>query len=292
MSSEVVRENKILLTSKNYALWLLPMKAKLHKMKSLTIVTGAVVCPDPKEDKNNAKLYTQLNENAYAEIIQHLNQENLALVSTKLPQSNKFNGYALWQLLKSQYAGSNLTSRTTALKTFLALEYSSFKPFLASVCAANQKISLLGLVMDDQVKNILMLDKLPKSFHAFKTNILMHFESEPFEKIIKRLEDYAIQNNISDQPTSSNTNSPIALVSSSKACLHCKKTGHQPANCWVKYPEKAPKTPAAHLTVQDNYSQLQSRKESSDPTDFSYFQTADSVRHHIDEIRYEGVKYF
>ncbi|PLW05878.1 hypothetical protein PCANC_27130 [Puccinia coronata f. sp. avenae] len=69
--------------------------------------------------------------------------------------------------------------------------------------------------------------------------------------------------------------STTALLSSSKACVHCKKTGHQPANCWVKYPKKAPKTPAAHLTVQDNFSQLQAREEPSDPTNFSYFRTAD-----------------
>ena len=106
------------------------MKAKLKKMKSLTIVTGAVFCPNPKADKNNTQLYTQMNEDAYAKIIQHVNQENLALISTKLPPSNDFNGYTLWKLLKSQYAGSDLTSRMTALKTFLALEYSTFKTSL------------------------------------------------------------------------------------------------------------------------------------------------------------------
>ncbi|PLW47327.1 hypothetical protein PCASD_02606 [Puccinia coronata f. sp. avenae] len=110
MTSKVTWETKILLTTDNYALWLLPMKAKLHKLKSLTVVTGAVVCPNPKANKANAELYTQLNKDAYTEIILHLNQENLALVSTKLPPKDEFNGYALWQLLKSQYAGSDLTS--------------------------------------------------------------------------------------------------------------------------------------------------------------------------------------
>jgi hypothetical protein len=292
MTSEVTWETKILLTTENYALWLLPMKAKLHKMKSLTIVTGAVVCPDPKDDKVNAALYTQLNEDAYAEIIQHLNQENLALVSTKLPSKDEFNGYALWQLLKAQYAGSDLTSRTTALKTFLALEYDTFKTFLSLVRAANQKITLSGLVMDDQVKNLLMLDKLPKSFHAFKTNVSMHFETKPFEHILKRLEDYAIQNNLNARLTSSTPDTTLALLSSTKACTHCKKTGHQPANCWIKYPKRAPKTPAAHLTVQDNFTQLQEQQSSTNPTDFSFFRTANGVRHHIDEIRYENIRYF
>ncbi|EFP77506.2 uncharacterized protein PGTG_03462 [Puccinia graminis f. sp. tritici CRL 75-36-700-3] len=118
------------------------MKAKLHKAKSLTIVTGEHTCPDPKEDKENDRLYVELNEDAYAEIVQHLNQEILAYVSTTLPETEKFNGYKLWQLLKQKYAGSDLTSRTTALNKFLAIEYESFSTFLPLIQSANQKIVL------------------------------------------------------------------------------------------------------------------------------------------------------
>ncbi|KNZ44238.1 hypothetical protein VP01_9388g1, partial [Puccinia sorghi] len=63
---------------------------------------------------------------------------------------------------------------------------------------------------------------------------------------------------------------------------------YQPANCWVKYPEKAPKTTAAHLTVRENFNQLLTSMEQGD---FSYFQTADGIRHHIDEIKFENVTY-
>jgi hypothetical protein len=133
MATEVVRKSKILLTPDNYALWLLPMKAKLHKAKSLTIVTGTHTCPDPEKDKDNARLYIKLNEDAYAEIVQHLNQEILAFVSSTLPKIDEFNGCKLWQLLKQKYAGSNLTSRTTALKKYLAIEYDSFSTFLSHV---------------------------------------------------------------------------------------------------------------------------------------------------------------
>ncbi|KNZ51231.1 hypothetical protein VP01_4036g2 [Puccinia sorghi] len=100
-SSETTRETKVMLTTENYALWLLPMKAKLHKIKGLNIVTGAVACPDPKKDKDNAWLYVKLNKEAYMEIIQNLSQEVLALVSSTLPPSNEFNGLALWNLLKA-----------------------------------------------------------------------------------------------------------------------------------------------------------------------------------------------
>jgi hypothetical protein len=69
----------------------------------------------------------------YAEIVQHLNQEILAYVSSTLLEADEFNGYKLWQLLKQKYAGNDLTSRTTALKKFLAIEYDSFSSFLPLV---------------------------------------------------------------------------------------------------------------------------------------------------------------
>jgi hypothetical protein len=92
MSTEVVCETKILLTPDNYALWLLPIKAKLHKSKELQVVNGSVHYPDPETDKANSQLYDKLNEDGYADIVQHLSQEVLAYVSTTLPESSKFDG--------------------------------------------------------------------------------------------------------------------------------------------------------------------------------------------------------
>jgi len=178
------KETKILLSPENYALWLLPMKAKLHKNKSLQVVNGSVACPDPEKDKENFRLYAKLNEDAYIEIIQHLNQEVLAYVSTTLVEADEFNGLKLWQLLKSKYAGNDLTSKTTALKKFLAVDFSSLPSFLPVIRSANHRLVVSGISLDDQVKTILMLDKLPKSFESFKTNISMNFESEPFENVL------------------------------------------------------------------------------------------------------------
>ncbi|EFP82747.1 uncharacterized protein PGTG_08943 [Puccinia graminis f. sp. tritici CRL 75-36-700-3] len=269
MATEVVRESKILLTPDNYALWLLPMKAKLPKAKSLTIVTGEHTCPDPKEDKENARLYVKLNEDAYAEIIQHLNQEILAYVSSTLPESDEFNGYKLWQLLKQKYAGNDLTSKTTALKKYLAIEYDSFSSFLPLIRSANQKIVLSILALDDQVKTFLMLDKLPQEFHTFKTNISMNFETEPFDQVLKKLEDFAAQNQMNDVKKATTISQTTLYTQSSepdlicphckrgfRACSHCFKSGHTEANCFQKHPDKrAPKSipsstkqHSAHLT--------------------------------------------
>ncbi|KAA1092865.1 hypothetical protein PGT21_016643 [Puccinia graminis f. sp. tritici] len=100
------------------------------KLSALNIVTGTATCPDPKKDKDNFKLYNKLNEDAYTEIVQYLNQEVLAYVSSALPTTDKFHGYKIWQLLKAKFAGNDLTSKTTALKTFLAVDYDCLTLFL------------------------------------------------------------------------------------------------------------------------------------------------------------------
>ncbi|KNZ54339.1 hypothetical protein VP01_2972g1, partial [Puccinia sorghi] len=43
-----------------------------------------------------------------------------------------------------------------------------------------------------------MLDKLPQEFHSFKTNIAMNFESSPFDQVLKKLEDFASQNQLNN----------------------------------------------------------------------------------------------
>ncbi|EFP74398.1 uncharacterized protein PGTG_00354 [Puccinia graminis f. sp. tritici CRL 75-36-700-3] len=288
MSTEVIRETKVLLTPLNYALWLLPMEARLFRLKLLNIVKSEVE-PDEKEKES----WMKLNNDAYAEIIAYIGQEVLGFVSSALPVTPRFNGRGIWKLLKSQYAGDDLTSQTTALDQFLHLSFSSIATFIPAVRSGNQKISMSGLVLDDRVRTILMLKKLPSDYRSFRDIVSMNYGSESFESVIKKLESYVAQNDLDKKPTVSSTPLQSLLTrsndqasASSTVCDHCKKPGHRVNNCWVKYPEKAPKSHTAHMTVQDNYNQL------NDPTDFSHFRTADGKLHHVDEMRFEGVQYF
>ncbi|KNZ47540.1 hypothetical protein VP01_6326g1 [Puccinia sorghi] len=306
MSSVVSQKTKILLTPDNYVTWLIPMEAKLHKIRALDIVTGKTLPPsnEKSDDKSN---YVKLNEDAYAEIVDCLDTEVINYISATMSSSDRFNGYILWQLLKNKYAGTDLTARSVALDLFLNIKFTSVNKFIIDMRSANQKLALASVHLDEQVKTLLMLKKLPSKFYSFRDIISMGFATETFDKILKRLESYAIQNEL-DMPNTSldstRSSEQITLYTpsssqlnpnskfSSPVCPHCKKPGHRPHNCWVKYPEKAPKTEAAHLTVQDNYNQLASQSSSTNPTDFSYFTTADGVRHHVDEIKFEGVTYY
>ncbi|KNZ56991.1 hypothetical protein VP01_2269g4 [Puccinia sorghi] len=303
MLAVVSHKTKILLTEDNYVTWLIPMEAKLHKIRALDIVTGKIPLPSDDQKPDDKTAYTRLNEDAYAEIVDCLDPEVINYVSATMSASDRFNGYVLWQLLKTKYAGTDLTSRSVALDHFLNVTFSSINTFLVNMRSANQKLNLAGIHLDEQVKILLMLKKLPSNFHSFRDIVSMGFAAETFERILRRLESYALQNGLTSTKAESEVSidptPPMTLLTKQAAetksvsiCVHCKKPGHQPANCWVKYPEKAPKTAAAHLTVQDNYNQLSGQSTSTEQGNFTFFRTADGVRHHVDEIKFEGVQYF
>jgi hypothetical protein len=98
---------------------------------------------------------------------------------------------------------------------------------------------------------ILMLDKLPQEFHAFKANISMNFETKPFDQVLQKLEDFTTQNQLNKITRSPNSSEATMYTQSSDpktvcphckqgfcSCSHCHKSGHSEANCFVKYPNK------------------------------------------------------
>ncbi|PLW10833.1 hypothetical protein PCANC_06884 [Puccinia coronata f. sp. avenae] len=91
----------IYLNTENYATWSFLMQAKLAKIGALQVVVG----PQPKteEEKNAQKLNKQANtaldQKAYIELLEKMDETHLALVSQTLPDSVKFSGLAVWALL-------------------------------------------------------------------------------------------------------------------------------------------------------------------------------------------------
>ncbi|EFP93002.1 uncharacterized protein PGTG_19015 [Puccinia graminis f. sp. tritici CRL 75-36-700-3] len=293
MTETSSHKTRFLLTNSNYVIWKISIEAKLFDLGAREYVVGITKVDEKTSAEEIAKL-SKLNTKAYSLIIQNLDSENLSLVSTTLPITDQFNGKALWTLLRNKYAGSNLAARSAALDIFLDLEFKDVSLFATAIRLSNQKMVLAGIMLDDQVKMMIMLQKLPRQeFRSFRDIVAMGFATESFEAIVKRLEAYTVTNNIKkdslDEPqvspqTSLHTQSVDSSLRSNPVCPHCKKVGHRPNNCWLKFPEKAPNTKRSHMTTD---SQL-----SSNPTDFTWFRTAEGVRHHVDEIKFENVTYF
>ncbi|PLW24505.1 hypothetical protein PCASD_07463 [Puccinia coronata f. sp. avenae] len=217
-------------------------------------------------------------------------------MGTTLPETNRFNGRALWKLLKEKYAGSDLVSCSAALDHFLDLKYQDVASFCSAIRLSNQRLVLANVLKGDQVKIMIMLCKLPRGqYQLFRDIIAMGFATKTFESAIKQLKSYALSNNIKKELMSKTQATMMTTASTSKPtvlCLHCGKTGHRPHNCWVKHPEKAPKTKAAHLTIQENYPQLSDKSSSDADGYFTYLQTPDGNCNHLNDCKWENVKYF
>jgi hypothetical protein len=163
------------------------------------------------------------------------------------------------------------------------VKYKSFSQFLPLIRAANQKIVLSGLALDNQVKTILMLDKLPSQFHSFKTNVSMNFKSEAFETILKKLEDFAAQNQLNDyrkndtlvQTMFTRANDPDIVCPHCKqgfcACSHCFKSGHTKNNCFQKHPNKQHTKSAPASSSKQNSTHLTQYTE-EDEENLEYLQ--------------------
>ncbi|EFP93991.1 uncharacterized protein PGTG_20007 [Puccinia graminis f. sp. tritici CRL 75-36-700-3] len=285
-SESRLESSRYLLTSDNYSTWIVSIEAKLEDIGARELVTGLIKI-DEKTTPDELDKYTVLNKKGYLKIIQNLDATNLALVSTTLPEEDRFKGRALWKLLKNKYAGSDLVARSTALDHFLDLEYTDVGSFCSAIRLANQRLVLANVLKDDQVKIMIMLRKLPREqYQSFRDIIAMGFASETFESAVKRLESYAISNNIKKGSFASSSDQATmmtkATTSKSTACSHCGKTGHRPHNCWTKYPEKAAKTESAHLTLVDGYNQLQGVT--------NWCTLPDGTRMNADDISYDCLR--
>ncbi|KNE95131.1 hypothetical protein PSTG_11609 [Puccinia striiformis f. sp. tritici PST-78] len=247
MTTEELR-SRILLNPNNYIPWLFAMEAKLIGIEALEIVTGAT--PAPAEQAANKKGdYYKINRKAYLLIVDYHTSDVMNYASASLPERDRHSGYGLWQLLQNKYAGTDLAARSVAVEYFLRPKLSTLSIFISDMQTANQKLVLSGLTLDDQFKTLMMLDKLPISFNSFRDIISMGFATESFDRILRKLKNYGIQNKIDSIVDSEVLKSPVTSMytrsinsdvscphckRSFRLCTHCGKTGHTEPNCYAK----------------------------------------------------------
>ncbi|KNZ57172.1 uncharacterized protein VP01_2221g1 [Puccinia sorghi] len=218
------------------------MKAKLFELDAWDIVNGVAVKPEKTKEQST---WTKKNQLAYAEIIDHLNADNMAFVGGAMPETHEFDGQYFCNLLKSKYAADNNVAKFAALEMFLGIKYTSIGSFLSLIWAAKQKLILAGMDLGNKRKNLMALAKLPcDCFQSFRDVVAMGFSSETFESLLHRLENYSVQNKIAadkDQILE-----PEALLMTLtldqfnfphfqkpfKICSHCQKTGHTADSCY------------------------------------------------------------
>jgi hypothetical protein len=230
------------------------MVAKLSKIDALDVVLGTIKKPkleDPEKPTKEALAYEEINRIAYIEIIEHLDNNHLAYISQILVDETSFCGFSVWQILKKKYAGDDYVAKDLALEKFLDLDYhGSITDFIFEVRAANQKLISSKIGLDDQVKNAIILRKLPSDFQSLRTVLSIGCSSDTVTMMLNRLERHAAQNHLD---RSSSMPSQQALLTTDDKfymcphckkgftiCSHCDKAGHREAICFEKHPDQRP----------------------------------------------------
>ncbi|PLW17188.1 hypothetical protein PCASD_18140 [Puccinia coronata f. sp. avenae] len=87
-----------------------------------------------------------------------------------------------------------------------------------------------------------MAHELPSNFESFKTNISMNFESETFEKVLKKLEYFAAQNQLNDYQKN---NTPVQAMFT---CANDSDIKHPNKQHTTLASASSPKQHSSHLT--------------------------------------------
>ncbi|EFP78258.2 uncharacterized protein PGTG_04214 [Puccinia graminis f. sp. tritici CRL 75-36-700-3] len=95
------------------------------------------------------------------------------------------------------------------------------------------------------------------------SNISIKKSSQPFDQVLKKLEDFATQNQLNELKKTLNLLQTTLYTQSSnpeivcphykhgfRACSHCFKSSHMEGNCFVKHPEKRQPKPVASSSKQ------------------------------------------
>ncbi|OAV86447.1 hypothetical protein PTTG_10334 [Puccinia triticina 1-1 BBBD Race 1] len=163
--SEEKEKTRIRLTSDNYLIWLVQIEACLFHLDVRDVIIGKSIKP-----KNAAEqaAWTKKNQLGYAEIIKTLDSGNTAYVGAATPTNHKFDGQYVWNLLKLKYAAKDDVAKVVALKSFLNIEYTLIPKFVSNICKANQKLILAGMDLGNQMRNLMVLARLPcDQFQSF-----------------------------------------------------------------------------------------------------------------------------
>ncbi|KNF05846.1 hypothetical protein PSTG_00840 [Puccinia striiformis f. sp. tritici PST-78] len=243
-TSTTTVSSKIRLNSTNYLGWIVQMQARLRRLDVLDVVLGRSVKPEKPEA---AADWSAKNETAYFEIVEH-----------------------------SKYAANDDVAKLVALEALNDLEFTTVPDFVRNVRGINQRLILANFDLGDRLRNLMVLAKLPRGrFQSFRDIITMGFATENFESLLRRLENYAAQNKISEDELNRPEQAALLTLSNHqltcpsckkmfRVCTHCNKTGHTSDNCYLKHPDKRPS--ANDSAPQAHYSQ-HNEPVSTVPTD-------------------------
>lgn len=242
--SNQTSQSRMLLTTKNYLTWATMMESKLDRHDYLEITLGQESLKDDERNEEVKKAYRTKSRKAYNIIIEYLNEDNLALVSSNAAVGTARDAMKLWNFLKDKYMAENVFNRTVVFTRFLNITFKDIESFITEIRTTTNEMRRVGMKLSEQMQVIMALSKLPSEYESFVRIMCHGFGNESMEFILTRLEQDCAQK------TAANSEANRASVFNTNAsnnrptvtCSHCKKNGHLEHKCWKAHPELAPRS--------------------------------------------------
>ena len=236
-----------LVGSSNYTIWALRMKALLVDRGLKAIITTDDVSDD-------------VNDRALAAIQLFISDGPLLHVQ------NDERAHGTWNKLKSLYSSTGFSSEFIIIKEFFRCKlkkYSSMEEFINKIKQLNDELTSRELALPRQVVMSWVLDNLTSEYGFIVTGITQSLRVNPnsydldmlFSSLVdesKRLSSIdekadkvlmaSDRGSTNGKPVWSKNKYSNNRVNKQKFCRHCRNNKHPTSDCWILFPEKAPKS--------------------------------------------------
>lgn len=238
----------------NYASWSTNVKYVLMDKGLWSVVSGILTAPvtpldfiDNTDSKPSPEYIAWSRENDRA-------CATIALTCLDGPKAfiKDLNARQMWIKLKELYEVRGFDARYLTLTSLLNHHYDSCKSmedYVHQLKASAQRLKELDPMLPDWVVLTVLLNNLGSTVNSFVTAKLqsVRVASSTFDALAAELmEKASMENNKHSMGMVPwGYSSSKFKRSSSKRCTHCKKTGHEEPNCFLKYTHKKKEFEAA-----------------------------------------------
>ena len=262
---DITDRTKLSLTVYNgqdFPAWREETKLNLMALNLWRLVLGTESEP---EDRSQKERFQARMDQAYALICKSLSptyRECLKDMETEDPVE-------AWRRVEKCCNIVAANTESALLKKLLRLkciDESRVREYLSVFSETVRRLITYGMVIPEKLLIAMLLEGLPESYENFSQMINMNKDLPNLDTVKELISGEAQSRKL--RLISESESAQLARLKgfnrNSRKCPHCQRGRHKEADCWVKYPEKAPKVrkckQAEHKAAYNHDSETESEK--------------------------------